>query len=58
MGPQLLVKREPHGSLESEKRAELGDLLRGLRAEGCTLPVATHDENFARARAACILWCA
>jgi energy-coupling factor transport system ATP-binding protein len=40
---------EPTASLDSARRAELGGLMRGLVAEGRTLVVATHDEEFARA---------
>jgi polar amino acid transport system ATP-binding protein len=46
--PPLLLLDEPTASLDSERRAELGGLLRGLAGEGRTLLVATHDEEFAR----------
>ena len=39
---------EPTASLDPERRAELGALLRNLVAEGRTLLVVTHDEEFAR----------
>jgi ABC-type polar amino acid transport system ATPase subunit len=46
--PALLLLDEPTASLDSDRRAELSDLLRGLTREGRTLVVATHDEEFAR----------
>jgi ABC-type polar amino acid transport system ATPase subunit len=47
--PPLLLMDEPTASLDSARRAELGGLMRSLVAEGRTLVVATHDEQFARA---------
>jgi ABC-type polar amino acid transport system ATPase subunit len=46
--PPLLLMDEPTASLDPARRAELGDLLRQLLAQGRTLVVATHDEEFAR----------
>jgi ABC-type polar amino acid transport system ATPase subunit len=46
--PPLLLMDEPTASLDPIRRAELGELLRGLLAQGRTLIVATHDEEFAR----------
>jgi ABC-type polar amino acid transport system ATPase subunit len=46
--PPLLLMDEPTASLDSARRAELGGLMRSLVAEGRTLVVATHDEQFAR----------
>jgi polar amino acid transport system ATP-binding protein len=46
--PPLLLLDEPTASLDSARRTELRDLLRGLISEGRTLVVATHDEEFAR----------
>ncbi|OFW12974.1 MAG: hypothetical protein A3F69_02560 [Acidobacteria bacterium RIFCSPLOWO2_12_FULL_66_10] len=46
--PPVLLMDEPTASLDPERRAELGDLLSGLRRQGRTLVVATHDEDFAR----------
>jgi len=46
--PPLLLLDEPTASLDPERRAELGELLKGLVAQGRTLVVATHDEEFAR----------
>ena len=46
--PPLLLMDEPTASLDPERRAELGQLLRRLIDQGRTLVVATHDEEFAR----------
>ena len=46
--PPLLLMDEPTASLDAERRAELGQLLRRLIDQGRTLVVATHDEEFAR----------
>ncbi|HSF46825.1 MAG TPA: ATP-binding cassette domain-containing protein [Burkholderiales bacterium] len=46
--PPLLLLDEPTASLDSGRRTELRNLLRGLVREGRTLVVATHDEEFAR----------
>jgi polar amino acid transport system ATP-binding protein len=53
--PQVLMMDEPTASLDPERRAELGALLRGLREQGRTLIVSTHDEEFAREWATRIL---
>ena len=53
--PPLLLLDEPTASLDSDRRAELGDLLRALTREGRTLVVATHDEKFARSCATRVL---
>jgi ABC-type polar amino acid transport system ATPase subunit len=39
---------EPTASLDPIRRGELGALLRALLAQGRTLVIATHDEDFAR----------
>ena len=39
---------EPTASLDPARRHELGETLVELRAEGRTLVVATHDDDFAR----------
>ena len=49
--PPLLLMDEPTASLDPARRGELGELLRRLMAEGRTLVVATHDEEFARSYA-------
>jgi ABC-type polar amino acid transport system ATPase subunit len=46
--PPVLLMDEPTASLDPERRAELGALLRGLLSQGRTLVIATHDEDFAR----------
>jgi ABC-type polar amino acid transport system ATPase subunit len=46
--PPVLLMDEPTASLDPERRAELGVLLRGLLDQGRTLLVSTHDEDFAR----------
>jgi ABC-type polar amino acid transport system ATPase subunit len=48
MDPPVLLMDEPTASLDQERRAELGDILRALVGRGRTLVVATHDEDFAR----------
>jgi ABC-type polar amino acid transport system ATPase subunit len=54
--PPLLLMDEPTASLDSARRSELGGLLRELTAEGRTLVVATHDEEFARSWATRVLY--
>ena len=49
--PPVLLMDEPTASLDPARREELGELLRRLLAQGRTLVVATHDEEFARAYA-------
>jgi len=46
--PPILLMDEPTASLDSMRRTELGELLRGLLHQQRTLVVATHDEEFAR----------
>ena len=45
--PPVLLMDEPTASLDPARRAELGELLEGLRRQGRTLVIATHDEDFA-----------
>ena len=47
--PPVLLLDEPTASLDAARRGDLGELMRGLVAEGRTLVMATHDEEFARA---------
>lgn len=53
--PPLLLLDEPTASLDTDRRAELGDLLKSLLTEGRTLVMATHDEQFARGCATRVL---
>ena len=46
--PRILLMDEPTASLDPARREELGELLHQLLAQGRTLVVATHDEEFAR----------
>lgn len=48
MDPPLLLMDEPTSSLDPARRFELGETLRRLVAEGHTLVVTTHDDDFAR----------
>ena len=48
VGPPLLLMDEPTASLDPARRGELAVTLRQLAAEGRTIVVATHDEEFAR----------
>ena len=45
--PPILLMDEPTAALDPVRRTELGELLRALTAEGRTLVIATHDEEFA-----------
>jgi ABC-type polar amino acid transport system ATPase subunit len=45
--PPVLLMDEPTASLDPERRAELGALLRRLCQQGRTLVISTHDEDFA-----------
>jgi ABC-type polar amino acid transport system ATPase subunit len=53
--PRLLLMDEPTASLDSARRGELGELLKGLVRQGRTLVIATHDEDFARGCATRVL---
>jgi polar amino acid transport system ATP-binding protein len=53
--PPVLLMDEPTASLDPERRADLGELLRGLLQQQRTLVVATHDEAFARGWATRVL---
>ncbi|OFV94044.1 MAG: hypothetical protein A3G76_00775 [Acidobacteria bacterium RIFCSPLOWO2_12_FULL_65_11] len=53
--PPLLLMDEPTASLDPARRVELGELLCRLVAEGRTLVIATHDEEFARTWATRVL---
>ena len=47
--PAVLLLDEPTAALDPARKNDLGALLRQLRADGRTLVIATHDEEFARA---------
>lgn len=53
--PAVLLLDEPTAALDPARKNDLGALLRQLRADGRTLVIATHDEEFARAWATRIL---
>jgi ABC-type polar amino acid transport system ATPase subunit len=46
--PPVLMMDEPTASLDPQRRAELGTLLRGLADQGRAILVSTHDEDFVR----------
>jgi ABC-type polar amino acid transport system ATPase subunit len=48
VNPRILLMDEPTASLDPARREELGELLQRLIAQGRTLVIATHDEEFAR----------
>jgi polar amino acid transport system ATP-binding protein len=48
MDPPLLLMDEPTASLDPARRSDLGMTLKQLTAEGRTLVVTTHDDDFAR----------
>ena len=49
MEPQVLLMDEPTASLDPARREDLAAILRQLAADGRTLVIASHDEDFARA---------
>ncbi len=46
--PPLLMMDEPTASLDPSRRHELGELLARLTAQGRTILLSTHDEEFTR----------
>jgi ABC-type polar amino acid transport system ATPase subunit len=48
VNPPVLMMDEPTASLDPQRRDELGQLLRGLAAQGRAILVSTHDEEFVR----------
>jgi ABC-type polar amino acid transport system ATPase subunit len=55
VNPRVLLMDEPTAALDHARRSELGALLRDLIAQGRTLLVVTHDEEFARTYATRVL---
>ena len=49
VGPHVLLMDEPTASLDAARRDDLAATLRQLSAEGRTLVIASHDEDFVRA---------
>jgi ABC-type polar amino acid transport system ATPase subunit len=49
MDPPLLLMDEPTAALDPARRGELGETLAKLTADGRTLMITTHDDDFARA---------
>ena len=47
--PPVLLMDEPTASLDPARRGDLAATLRALAAEGRTIVMATHDEEFVRA---------
>jgi ABC-type polar amino acid transport system ATPase subunit len=47
VNPRVLLMDEPTAALDTERRSELGALLRDLVGQGRTLLLVTHDEDFA-----------
>jgi heme ABC exporter ATP-binding subunit CcmA len=50
-GPRLLLLDEPHAGLDEDGRAVLADVVRAAPAEGCTVLLASHELDLARALA-------
>ena len=48
MGPQVLLMDEPTASLDPARRGDLAAILRQLADGGCSLLIASHDEEFVR----------
>jgi polar amino acid transport system ATP-binding protein len=49
--PAVLLMDEPTASLDRARRDDLAETLKRLTAQGRTIVIATHDEDFARAAA-------
>jgi heme ABC exporter ATP-binding subunit CcmA len=50
-GPRLLLLDEPHAGLDEAGRTVLADIVRAAPAEGCTVLLASHELDLARALA-------
>jgi ABC-type polar amino acid transport system ATPase subunit len=48
MEPQVLLMDEPTASLDPARRGDLASILKQLAADGRTLVIASHDEDFVR----------
>jgi len=48
-GPRVLLMDEPTASLDPARRGDLAATLRTLTGGGCSLLIASHDEEFVRA---------
>lgn len=53
--PPVLLMDEPTASLDPARRTELAEILRSLTAQGRTVVIATHDEEFIRGSATRVL---
>jgi heme ABC exporter ATP-binding subunit CcmA len=49
--PRLLLLDEPHAGLDEDGRTVLADVVRAAPAEGCTVLLASHELDLARALA-------
>jgi ABC-type polar amino acid transport system ATPase subunit len=49
MEPQVLLMDEPTASLDPARRGDLASILKQLAADGRTLVIASHDDDFVRA---------
>ena len=45
--PKLLLADEPTGNLDSQRGAEITDILKQLHSEGQTILMVTHDADLA-----------
>jgi len=48
MGPRVLLADEPTGNLDTQSGKQILDLLDGMKKQGITVIVVTHDPNVAR----------
>jgi putative ABC transport system ATP-binding protein len=52
--PRLILADEPTGNLDSQRGAEISDILKGLHSEGQTMLLVTHDSKLASQASAVI----